>query len=202
MAAVVLRRDPAASSADTRLIDATLRCIARWGISKTTLDDVAREARCSRATVYRSFPGGKSALLDTVLDVEVERFLTRLRDRLSTAADLEDALVAVMVEAGTTIAAHDALHYLLEHEQDLVLPRLAFKELDELLAAIRAVGGPLLARFVADPATAERAAEWVARLTLSYTLSPAAGFDTADEVSVRTLVTTFVLPGLLSPIDS
>ena len=32
-----------------RVIAATLRCMARWGITKTTLDDVAREAGLSRA---------------------------------------------------------------------------------------------------------------------------------------------------------
>ena len=32
-------------------------CIARWGTAKTTLDDIAREAGCSRATIYRLFPG-------------------------------------------------------------------------------------------------------------------------------------------------
>ncbi|MEA2588672.1 MAG: hypothetical protein QOH66_1599, partial [Actinomycetota bacterium] len=48
---------------EQRVIDAALRCIARWGIAKTTLDDIAREASCSRATIYRLFPGGKDALL-------------------------------------------------------------------------------------------------------------------------------------------
>ena len=49
---------------EQRIVDATTRCIARWGVAKTTLDDVAREASCSRATVYRLFPGGKDAVLE------------------------------------------------------------------------------------------------------------------------------------------
>jgi AcrR family transcriptional regulator len=55
------------SSSSSHLIDATLQCIARWGVAKTGLDDVAREAGVSRATVYRAFPGGKDALFNTVL---------------------------------------------------------------------------------------------------------------------------------------
>jgi len=31
-------------------------CFARWGTTKTTLDDVAREAGVSRATLYASSP--------------------------------------------------------------------------------------------------------------------------------------------------
>jgi AcrR family transcriptional regulator len=170
------------SSSSSHLIDATLRCIARWGVAKT---------------VYRAFPGGKDALLNTVLQVEVHRFLDRVRAEVEAAGSLEDALVVAMLEAGRTIAGHDALQYLLEHEPELVLPRFAFRQLDELLTVVRAVGAPLLARFLDDDITAgERVAEWVARITLSYTLSPAAGYSTTDEAAVRTLVRTFVLPGI------
>lgn len=185
------------SSSSSHLIDATLRCIARWGVAKTGLDDVAREAGVSRATVYRAFPGGKDALLNTVLQVEVHRFLDRVRAEVEAADSLEDALVVAVLEAGRTIAGHQALQYLLEHEPELVLPRFAFHQLDELLTVVRAVGAPLLARFLDDDVAAgERVAEWVARITLSYTLSPATGYSTTDEAAVRTLVRTFVLPGI------
>ena len=190
---------PAPAAADVRLVDAALACVARWGMTKTTLEDVAREARCSRATVYRAFPGGKEALWDAVVRTEATRFLDRIRARVEAAVDLEDALVAAISEAGRSIARHQALQYLLEHEPGVVLPALAFHRLDELLAIVRAVGGPLLARFVDDDGrdSTDRSAalaEWAARIALSYTLSPSAGVDTADEESVRTLVTTYVLP--------
>ena len=45
-----------------RLLDAACTCIARVGVAKTTLDDVAREAGCSRATLYRYFPGKQQLL--------------------------------------------------------------------------------------------------------------------------------------------
>ena len=188
--------DRPAPAADVRLVDATLRCIARWGVAKTGLDDVAREAKCSRATVYRAFPGGKDALLDAVVQTEVHRFLDRVASEVEAAGSLEDALVAVIAAAGSTIAGHEALQYLLEHEPELVMPHLAFRELDHLLRTVRSVGGPLLSRFLGDPATGERVAEWVARITLSYTLSPTTAVNTADAESVRTLVRTFVLPGI------
>jgi AcrR family transcriptional regulator len=199
--AVISHRQPdgddTAGGPSSHLLDATLRCIARWGVAKTSLDDVAREARVSRATVYRSFPGGKDALLSTVLHVEVHRLLDRIRATVEAADTLEDALVAAITETGRTIADHAALQYLLANEPELVLPRFAFSQLDELLVVVRAVGAPLLARFLdSDLSAAERVAEWVARITLSYTLSPAPGVSTADEAAVRTLVKTFVLPGI------
>jgi len=196
-ALAVARPDDALSSSSSHLIDATLRCVARWGVAKTTLEDVAREAGVSRATVYRAFPGGKDALLSTVLQVEIHRFIDRVRAKVEAAATIEDALVVAMHEAGRTIADHEALQFLLANEPELVLPRFAFRQLDELLTVVRAMGAPLLARFFdGDLAASERVAEWVARVTLSYTLSPANGHSTADEAAVRTLVRTFVLPGI------
>jgi AcrR family transcriptional regulator len=182
------------------LIDAAVRCVARWGVAKTTLDDVAREARCSRATVYRAFPGGKDALFDAVVRTEVGRFLDRITERVTSATDLEDALVAAISEAGRTLQQHAALQYLLSHEPELVLPHLAFRRLDDLLAEVRSHASPLLAPFLGDDEDeAGRLAEWAARITLSYTLSPADGVDTADQASVRRLVRTHVLPGIAVP---
>ncbi len=178
------------------LIDAAMRCVARWGVAKTSLDDVAREAGCSRATVYRAFPGGKDALFDAVVRTEVARFLDSLTAEVAATATLEDALVAAITQAGRTVKTHAALQYLLVHEPELVLPHVAFRRFDELLAIVRERGAPLFSRFLGDEDEAARLAEWATRITLSYTLSPADGVDTADATSVRRLVRTYVLPGV------
>jgi AcrR family transcriptional regulator len=186
-------------SVDDRLISAALRCIARWGLAKTTLEDVAREAGCSRATLYRTFPGGKEALFDAVGQAELDRLFGAIAAVVAGAEDLEDALVGVITLAGRTFASHRALQFLLAHEPGVVLPYLAFRHLDVLLARVRHFGGPLLARFLGSEDEAASAAEWVARIVISYLCSPAAGVDLTDDDSVRRLVRTFVLPGLLVP---
>jgi len=48
----------AADELEQRMVAAAVRCVARWGLAKTSLDDIAREAGSSRATAYRVFPGG------------------------------------------------------------------------------------------------------------------------------------------------
>ena len=182
-------------TADTRLIDAAVRCIARWGVAKTTLDDVAREAGCSRATIYRAFPGGKESLLAGVVRVELNRFYRGLADRLEGASTLEDLLAAGLSEAHRALTDHDALRFLLAHEPEVVLPNLTFHRLELVLAGATAFGTPYLAPHVGDDA-APRVAEWVARLVLSYTLCPSAGYDLADEDDARRLVRDFVMPGV------
>src|SRR5581483_269565 len=135
---------PPAQRPAQRIVDATLRCIARWGVAKTTLDDVARDAGCSRATIYRLFPGGKDGLMDATARAEVERFFDGVAAAIADAASLEDVLVAGMTEAGRGVLRHQALQYLLTHEPEAILPRLAFAELDRVLAAAATFAAPHL----------------------------------------------------------
>jgi AcrR family transcriptional regulator len=180
--------------------DAALRCIARWGVAKTTLEDVAREARSSRATVYRAFPGGKDALFAALADRELRRLEQAVATSVTGAPDLEAALVAAIGTVARHLEGHAAFQYLLAHEPGLVLPHLAFHQLDALLARVRVFGAPLLAPHLGgDVVEAGLAAEWVARIVLSYTSCPARGVRLTDDDSVRALVRAFVLPGLLIP---
>ena len=184
-----------------RVIDGALRCIARQGVAKTTLDDVARQAGCSRATVYRVFPGGKEGVLGAVVDTEVSRFFSALAVRMGQADDLEDVLVTGMVEAASRVSRHRALTYLLDYEPEVVLPHLAFARLDTVLATASAFIAPFLGRWL-DHDEAARVAEWAARIVMSYLACPADNVDLTDEDDVRRLVRSFVLPGVRSLGDS
>jgi AcrR family transcriptional regulator len=181
---------------EQRVIDAALRCAARWGIGKTTLDDVAREASCSRATIYRLFPGGKDALLEATTRLEIDRFFTGLAQRFDEAASLEDLLVSGIVYASRSLAGHEALQFILAYEPEVVLPKVAFRQADRVLDAVSSFAAAYLAPYV-GATEAPRVAEWVTRVVLTYTLAPADGVDVGDEQSVRRLVRTYILPGLV-----
>ena len=47
---------------ELRVLDAVRECCERWGVEKTTIDDIAKVSGVSRATLYRLFPGGKQTL--------------------------------------------------------------------------------------------------------------------------------------------
>jgi AcrR family transcriptional regulator len=186
--------DGPAGPAAKRLLDATLACIARVGVSKTTLDDVAREAGVSRATLYRYFPG-KPALLGAVVAREATTLSAALEHAAASAATLSDAVVAIVLEVQRWLDGHDALSFVLLAEPEVLLPHLAFDGADRVLDAGARVVAPALARFL-DSDGALRAAEWVARMLLSYLCSPTGTVDLSDSVSVRALVDDFVVPGL------
>jgi AcrR family transcriptional regulator len=185
------------SSTRVRIVDGALRCLARQGIAKTTVDDIARSAGLSRATVYRTFPRGKEGILAAVVETEVARLFSALAVAMGEATDLEDVLVAGMVESARRLRSHGALGYLLEHEPGAVLPYLTFGELDRVLMVAGDLAAPFFARWL-EPEQASRAAEWAVRIVLAYCSGPPAGTDLTDVDDARALVRMFVMPGILA----
>jgi AcrR family transcriptional regulator len=185
------------SSTRVRIVDAALACLARQGLGKTTVDDIAREAGFSRATLYRTFPGGKDAVVAAVVETEVARLFSSLAVVMGEATDLEDVLVSGMVESARRLSGHGALAYLLIHEPDVILPRLIFAEMDRILFTAGDFAAPFFARWL-SPDEASRAAEWAVRIVLAYLADPAPGTDLSDPEDTRALVRAFVLPGILA----
>jgi AcrR family transcriptional regulator len=185
------------SSTRVRLVDGALRCLARQGIAKTTVDDIAREAGLSRATAYRTFPGGKDDILAAVVETEVARLFSSLAVLMGEAHDLEDVLVAGMVESARRLRSHPALSYLLAHEPGAVLPQLTFAGQDRVLLVAGDLAAPFFARWL-EPEQASRAAEWAVRIVLAYCSDQTPATDLTDPAETRGLVRAFVLPGILA----
>jgi AcrR family transcriptional regulator len=177
-----------------RILDGALACVARVGVAKTTLDDVAREAGCARATVYRSFPG-RQALLRAVLDREIATLAAKVTHAAAESDNLADALVAVIATGAATFRTHAALAFVLAHEPEIVAPQLSFDRGSALLLAAASVIAPSFDRYL--PAErAERLGEWVARLTLSYLCDPSERVHLDDPARVRALVVDHILPSV------
>ena len=175
---------------------AALRCIARWGWGKTTIDDIAREAGVGRATLYRQFQGGREAVLETVISTETERLLSVIDEGVADASSLEDVLAAMLSAAHDFLTGHAALQFVLAHEPEIVLPHVSFQPMDQILAMVAATIGPRLEPWTGDREVAARGAEWLARVLLSYLFCPSPVVDFDDPGSVRRFVRTYVIPGL------
>ena len=85
-----------------RILEAGLACVARYGMAKTTVEDVARLAGLSRATVYRYFPGGKDQVIREVIACEMGRFFRRVGEAVAGVVAAGDAVV--VVGAGEAVA--------------------------------------------------------------------------------------------------
>jgi AcrR family transcriptional regulator len=193
------RGAPQAGDQEERIVEGMLACIARWGVAKTTVDDIARSAGLSRATLYRTFPGGKEVAFEALLRHEAARFFATVTDRLDDARTLDDLLVVGIVEAARFLEGHEALGFVLRHEPERILPALAFHRLDRALGIATGFTVPHLQRLLpdTDPDTLARRAEWVVRLLLSYAVNPSPDVELTDPTSVRRFVHAFVLPVLI-----
>ncbi len=190
----------AAPGVEERVIEATLACIARHGLSKTTIDDVARQAGCSRATLYRYFTN-KRDLVERVLAREVDRVTGDLLAAAAAEATLEDAVTAMYVTAGRELASNDALRFVADFEPEKLLPHLTFAGGDGFLRDASIALAPALEPYLGDGA--RRAAEWIARLGLVLWFSPTAPVAMSDEAAMRAYVHELVVPAIRpAPEDS
>jgi AcrR family transcriptional regulator len=178
---------------EERASAATLACIARHGLGKTTIDDVAREAGCSRASLYRYF-GGKQELVAEAVRAETDRVVELVTGEVARTDTLEDAVVAILHTAGIELGEHPALRFVADFEPERLLPSLSFAGGDAFLMAAASVLAPALERFV--PGRSMRAAEWIARVGLTLWCNPTAAVSLTDADTVRAYAREFIVPAL------
>ena len=181
-----------------RILEATYACVARWGFAKTTVEDAAREAGMSRATLYRYFPGGRDELMAAVVSWQHLAFFTRLYEEVHDSESLEEVLERGLLFARREVLAHEVLQKVLRTEPEVLLPQLTL-EANRTVEAISAFLVPYLVRHgLAEGVDAHQAAEFIARMILSYISSPGR-WDLADPGQVAALVRTELLAGIVAP---
>ena len=180
-----------------RLLEAALACVARYGIAKTTVEDVARQAGLSRATVYRQFPGGKDQLINATIAWEAARFFERLTIAVADAPDLETLLVDAVMFAHNAFEEHAVLQKVLETEPELLLPQLTIEN-TRINAFVRNFLHGALTRARTQLTAGldlDLAADHLARLVLSFIGTPGR-WDLTDRAQVLELVRTELLAGV------
>jgi len=174
-----------------RLLAATYRCVSRFGLGKTTIEDVAKESGLSRATIYRQFPGGRDELLLETVGWELANYFNALADHVRDAPDLEQLLEQGLVFAHRSVTEHLVLRKILDTEPERLLPLLTV-ESAKTLPFIADFLHPYLLREAEQgrlrpDVEIDRAAEYLARAILSL-INAAGRWDLDDPAQVRELV--------------
>ncbi len=182
-----------------RILEATYACVARWGLSKTTVEDAAREAGLSRATVYRYFPGGRDELIDAVVSWQFLAFFGRLYEEVHGATSLEEVLDRGLLFARRSLIEHEVLQKMLEIEPDVLMPKLTV-ESNRTVGLIAGFLVPYLHEHgMAEGVEIHEAADFLARMILSYISSPG-HWDLGDPEQVAALVRTELLAGVVGEV--
>lgn len=184
-----------------RVLEATYACVGRFGMGKTTVEDVVKESGVSRASIYRLFPGGKDQLLRETVAWEMNRFFARLAEAVYDAPDFATLLERGLAFAHAAIVEHEVLNKVLDTEPDRLLPLITVEQ-DRVLGFITAFLLPYLEREqregrIRDGVHLDATADYVARMVLSLISSPGR-WDMADPDQVRELVRGELLGGVLA----
>lgn len=186
---------PAPFVSRERLLEAAYRCVARDGLAKTSMEDVAIEAELSRATVYRHFPQGRDQLVREVIAWESSRFFERLARAVASQVELADLLEEALVFAHRAVGEHAVLQKMLETEPERLLPILT-TDSGRLIALVKQFLVLAMTRTeVRADLDADAAADYLARMVLSH-IGGAGRWDLTDRAQVRELVRSQFLAGI------
>src|SRR5262249_58206958 len=92
-----------------RLLAATYRCVERFGLGKTRIEDVVKESGVPRATIYRQFPGGRDELLLETVGWELANYFNQLADQVRDAPNLTELLQRGLYFAHKSVGEHTVL---------------------------------------------------------------------------------------------
>jgi AcrR family transcriptional regulator len=155
-----------------RILDAAFGAVRDFGISRTTVEDVAQRAGLSRQTVYRYFPSKDHLVIALVLREE-EKFIEGTRSAFSSEESFEDAFGRAITFCLDYAREHPLLDRLLATDQETFLPYLTTRGQPVIVRAREA-----LMELVEERApSADRQAlrdllDAAIRATLSYILTP------------------------------
>jgi AcrR family transcriptional regulator len=178
------------------ILRAALELLAESGYDQLTIDAVAARARCSKATIYRRWPG-KAALVSTAVRRHAGQPAAAAPDTGSLRSDLLAALQAMR----SSLSGQDAaliLGLLSAMHRD---PELAGAVREQVLDVKREVFGAVIARAAARgqvPAAADGAllAEISSAVLLSRLLVTG---EPLDDAFTEHLVDAVLLPALGQP---
>jgi AcrR family transcriptional regulator len=192
------RPDRETRSGREAILDAAESCLQRFGPAKTTVEDVARAAGVSRATLYRQF-GTRDALLLAVAAREADRVATEAEIFLRQFDDVGSWLVEGMLFCIRQIPNRPLLAQFLDPQELGAASRMVLTS--ERMIAI----GSEILRPMFEPALAagrlrqgvelDTLIEWILRILLSYLAVP--GPESRSEDQLRRLFETLLLPAVL-----
>ena len=158
------------------VLDATVECVARHGLTKTSLSDIARELGVAPSTVYRKV-GSVDNAVALVAAREGHRMLARIPEVIA-GVEGPRVITVFMAECLEMSRSHPMVRKILRDEFDLV-GRIATRNVDESMTRSAELTAPLLeaamdAGYIRrqDPLAL---AHWIARISLACLLAPPPG---------------------------
>jgi AcrR family transcriptional regulator len=165
-----------------RILEAAAELFADRGVETVGMNDIARAAGCSRATLYRYYPS-REALHTAYVHRHARAVNRQLAELVAGIADPQERLLAALTHALRLVRENPALAAWFTRTP---IGAQAAED-SEVVQAMTA--GFLLSGAPADVAAAQRQARWLVRVLTSFLTVP--GRDAEEE---RAMLAEFVVP--------
>ena len=174
-----------------RILDAAEELYTQRDQASIGMNEIARAAGCSRATLYRYFES-REALRTAYVHRETHRLSRAIAERIAGIEDPRERLIASTTAALRMVRESPALSSWFATTRPPIGGELAGRS--EVITALAAAFVNSLGP--EDPAVVERRARWVVRVLTSLLMFP--GLDEADE---RAMLEEFVVP-IVTPVPA
>jgi len=178
------------TSDETKVLNAAMGCVERFGFSKVTIDDITAASGVSRATVYRLFPGGREVLFEAMRLRELENFFSRLQGAAAGSTNIEELLTRCIVFSSCELQKDQHLAAMLASERGVALANLTVDGVPRIINVATQFFVPLAEEFV-PLETAIQIVDVLVRLVISYFLAPSTQVDFTNEESVHSFIESF-----------
>lgn len=193
------RRRADSDFAREQILDAAFTCYQRSGVSKTTMEHIAREAKVTRTTVYRYFQSRGEVLNGVIMRATIS-MVVELQQRVMHVPGFGNFIVEAAATVYELIPASPVLRLLLE-EDTPVLQRVYVSSAEVLKLAAEF----LRARFEQAVASGElrsgvelvSLADWIIHMVSAYLLTPPSPM--CSTVDMRSMLRRYLEPALLNP---
>jgi AcrR family transcriptional regulator len=190
---------PRQTSVPERILEAAEQCVARLGLSRFSMTDVAAQAGVSRGAVYLHF-ADRRALIDAVLTRAAARFVASSADSVRRRHTLETQVA----EAAAFIRGHlgdGVLTLRLPADEESLFATVLTSRLEGLVEEWVEFWLPFLVEAegrgeLRAGVNHRQAAEWIVRMMLSFAVMPGVSFDGDRPDQVRAFVRAFIVNGL------
>lgn len=173
------------------VLDAVRACCERWGMTKTTIDDIARESGVSRASLYRMFPGGRDVLFEAMRVRELDDFFAVLLGEIDGIDNLHELLARVVSVSLSELHGDEHLAAMLASEPGEIIANMTVEGLPRILRVATTYMGAIVDPFLPRP-QARQLIDVTVRLVISYFLAPNVDLDLRDELVAHAFIAPFL----------
>jgi AcrR family transcriptional regulator len=180
-----------------RVVDAARRCFSRFGVDRTTMNDIAREAGIGRTGVYR-LGLTRPEITEAVIVARLRELGEDVRAIAADEAPFADQLARTSLAAVEGARSDPELRHLLDTTETVSLHRLLTAPDSTMHRIVLEILSPMLTRArdrgeLRPGLTDDRVVEWLRGVYLMLILR-----EDLDAPGERALIEDFVLPSLLA----